>query len=317
MNRLVIGIALLIISAGCTGIAVDPGSPPSTAGEPTGTGTPLSPSSNGLVVTVTDVVDGDTIDVRYQNGTSDTVRLLGIDTPEVHVENDPAEFEGVPETDAGATCLREAGHAASEYVDRRLEQQKVTLVFDNEADRRGSYGRLLAYVTLDGRNINLELVAEGYARVYDSEFTHADRFYAAESEAQSAVIGLWQCTKVGSATPIATAESNALSLMEIHADAAGNDNENLNDEFIVFENTGEQPLELAGWTISDAAGHTYVVPSGVSLDPGQMLTLYTGDGTDNATALYWGSETAIWNNDGDTVFVSNSTGQLRLERSYS
>ena len=38
-------------------------------------------------VTVTDVVDGDTLDIRYENGSTDTVRLLWIDTPETSSGN--------------------------------------------------------------------------------------------------------------------------------------------------------------------------------------------------------------------------------------
>lgn len=101
-------------------------------------------------MTVTEVVDGDTIDMRYPNGTNDTVRLLWIDTPEVHMENDPDEFEGVPETSAGASCLREGGHEACEFVKQTLQRQEVRLEFDRLSDRRGSYGRLLAYVYIKG-----------------------------------------------------------------------------------------------------------------------------------------------------------------------
>ena len=86
---------LLAVSAGCLGIEVDTASPSSTPSETT--------------ALVTDVVDGDTVDVRFPDGSADTVRLLGVDTPEVHVENDPAEFEGVPDTEAGRTCLRRQG----------------------------------------------------------------------------------------------------------------------------------------------------------------------------------------------------------------
>ncbi|MGA9399647.1 thermonuclease family protein [Haladaptatus sp.] len=38
-------------------------------------------------VTVTDVVDGDTLDIQYSNGSTDTVRLLGVDTPESYGDN--------------------------------------------------------------------------------------------------------------------------------------------------------------------------------------------------------------------------------------
>lgn len=65
-------------------------------------------------MTITRIVDGDTVEFEYKNGTQDTGRLLGVDTPEVHTANYPKEFEGVPNDDSGASCLRDWGHKASE-----------------------------------------------------------------------------------------------------------------------------------------------------------------------------------------------------------
>ena len=39
------------------------------------------------------------------------------------------------------------------------------------------------------------------------------------------------------------------------------------------------------------------------------MTLYTGDGTDADTELYWGADAAVWNNDGDTVYVRTDEGR--------
>jgi len=144
-------------------------------------------------VTVTRVVDGDTLNVRYENGTSETVRLLGVDTPEVEADNEPGEYEGVPDTDAGRACLYESGVAASEYVDERLEEGQVRIAIDPQSDGRGGYGRLLAYVYVGEDNLNYELVATGRARVYESTFTLRDAFDAAEQRAQEDGRGLWAC----------------------------------------------------------------------------------------------------------------------------
>ena len=107
-----------------------------------------------------------------------------------------------------------------------------------------------------------------------------------------------------------------LEVAEINADAEGDDRENLNDEFIVFENPGEEPLDVSGWTVSDAAGQTYTIASGVTIEPGETLTLRTGSGTDTDTELYWGSGSPIWNNDGDTIIVTTDEGDRVLEDSY-
>ncbi|RRJ29965.1 lamin tail domain-containing protein [Halocatena pleomorpha] len=268
-----------------------------------------STTSTELTAMVTGVTDGDTVDIEYSNGTTDTVRLLGVDTPEVYGENDPTEFEGVPDTEAGEQCLSDAGDAASAYMKDELQTgEQVTLELDAESDGRGDYGRLLAYIHDDGVNLNYNLVDTGHARVYDSQFSQSDRFYAAESDAQAAERGLWQCRNAGS--------ESSLSVTEIHADAAGNDNENLNDEYVVFENTGTDTLDLSGWSVSDDAGHTYTFPSGASLAAGETVTLHTGSGLDTASDRYWGSSSAIWNNGGDTVTVKDSAGTVITSKSY-
>ncbi|MFC6835302.1 MBL fold metallo-hydrolase [Halomarina ordinaria] len=109
----------------------------------------------------------------------------------------------------------------------------------------------------------------------------------------------------------------ALSVATIHADAAGDDRENLNDEYVVFENTGEASLDLSGWTVSDEAGKTYTVPEGVDLAPDERVTLRTGSGSDGSGDLYWNAGSPVWNNDGDTVVVERDNGQRALTESYA
>jgi competence protein ComEC len=113
-----------------------------------------------------------------------------------------------------------------------------------------------------------------------------------------------------------TAEAG-LTIAEIHADAAGDDRDNLNDEYVVFENAGTDTLDLSGWTIEDEAGQRYTVPDGFELAAGETVTLYTGSGTSTPTELYWGSGSPIWNNDGDTVIVTNANGERVLAESYT
>lgn len=164
-----------------------------TTTETTTVTTTTSPADSGeLTATVHEVVDGDTLEVRYSNGSTDTVRLLGVDTPEVHTGVSPDEFEGIPDSEAGREWLSDWGDNASSYSKRVVAGKQVTLVLDEESDRRGSFGRLLAYVRVNSTyQLNYELVDDGYARVYDSTFTQSNRFYAAEADAQANNIGVW------------------------------------------------------------------------------------------------------------------------------
>ena len=99
-----------------------------------------------------------------------------------------------------------------------------------------------------------------------------------------------------------------IAVQNVHADASGSDTDNLNDEYVVFENTGSGSLDLSGYTVEDEAAHTYAFPSGFTLDAGTTVTLHSGSGTDSSSDLYWGSGSAIWNNSGDTVYVFDETG---------
>lgn len=179
MDRRALAVAVLVMTAGCT-LNVSLGDTTTTSVEP-------------RTATVVEVVDGDTVDVRFEDGTEERLRLLGVDTPEVHTEVDPAEFEGVPDTEAGRSCLDTWGDHASEFATERLAGKTVRVVVDPAADRRGGYGRLLAYVETNGDSFNYALLEEGYARLYDTEFTERDRFVAAQRQAQSNGTGLWSC----------------------------------------------------------------------------------------------------------------------------
>lgn len=299
-----------------------PSPTPTATPTPTPTSTPTSaPTPETMTATVVNVVDGDTVDVRFPDGTTDRVRLLGVDTPETHVAVTPGEFEGVPDTRAGRACLSDAAETATAFTRQRLDGERVTLRFDENEPRRGSYGRLLTYLSVDGDPFNDDLVRQGHARVYtDSQFAKRRAFLALEADAQRGNRGLWSCQGVSGGNGAgggsdASADSN-LAVTAVHADAAGNDHENENGEYVTLTNRGDRPVDLTGYTVSDAAGHTYAFPDGFELGAEQSVTLYTGSGADTGSDLYWGSDAAVWNNGGDTVVVTNANGEVVLEREY-
>lgn len=140
----------------------------------------VTTSQPGLY-TVDHFVDGDTIAVNM-NGTLETIRFIGIDTPETHKPNAPVQ------------CY---GPAAAAYTKNRIGSQRIRLVSDSLSTNRDRYNRLLRYVYLpDNTNVNLELVAKGYAFAYVSfPFTKSADFSAAQGKAQIEKLGLWSnCT---------------------------------------------------------------------------------------------------------------------------
>jgi micrococcal nuclease len=292
------------------------------------TSTPHPETVPAVRATVVDVIDGDTVRVRFPNGTRDTVRLLGVDTPEVFSENTPGEYEGVPDTAAGRDCLGRYGEAASEYARERLAGRTVGLAFDSLAGRRGYYDRLLAYVYVDGEQFNRDLLREGYARFYESRFLERERYAAAERRARAADRGLWTCAdaserpddataRPGTATPTGRADGgDGRLVVSVHADAAGDDRENLNDEYVRLRNVGDATLDLSGWTVEEGDGRRYAFAAGTTLDPGETIVLHTGSGDDTATDRYWGRGAPVWNNDGDRVVVADAAGTVVVSKSY-
>lgn len=127
-------------------------------------------------VPVLSVVDGDRLHVR-RNDRDVTIRLIGIDTPEVDWYGGDAECYGA-----------RAGRFARGLLDGEL----VELEFDQE--RRDQYSRTLAYLYLDdGRMVNVFLVRRGFARVtiYPPNDRYKDRLRRAEAAAQADGVGLW------------------------------------------------------------------------------------------------------------------------------
>jgi len=128
------------------------------------------------------LVDGDTIVIIYQ-GKPEKVRLFCVNTPEsVH----PDKKQNVP-----------MGKVASDYAKKRLSDKSVDLEF--EGNLRGKYGRLLAYVFVDGQNFNIELVKHGlspYYTKYGLSEKYDQEFREAEKYARDHKLNIWGDTEL-------------------------------------------------------------------------------------------------------------------------
>ncbi|MEX1098377.1 MAG: thermonuclease family protein [Planctomycetales bacterium] len=119
------------------------------------------------------VIDGDTLLLEAGH----RIRLIGVDTPETKHPDRPVEPLGVE---------------AAEFTRGFVEDKDVRLGFDKE--RRDRYRRILAYVYVEDRSLNEELIRAGYS-VAVTKFPYSAvmkrRFEAAEEEARAAGRGLW------------------------------------------------------------------------------------------------------------------------------
>jgi micrococcal nuclease len=119
---------------------------------------------------VTRVIDGDTIEL--ESGVK--IRYLLVDTPEIS---------------GGVECF---GENAKQYNSDRVLNQTVQISYDEQCT--DNFGRSLAYVTVDGEEINSLLVRNGYACVLfiaPNGESRLEEFKALQLDAKNARRGLW------------------------------------------------------------------------------------------------------------------------------
>jgi micrococcal nuclease len=136
------------------------------------------PDKKYTYYSVVKVVDGDTIDINM-NGTTERLRLIGMDTPETLDPRKPVQCFG-----------REASNKAKQI----LAGVKVRVEADPTQSNRDKYDRLLRYVYLeDGTNYNKYMIQQGYAHEYTYEipYKYHSEFKAPEKEARQNDRGLW------------------------------------------------------------------------------------------------------------------------------
>jgi micrococcal nuclease len=237
-------------------------------------------TSEFSIFKVKEVMDGDSIVLDDDTD----VRLLGINAPE-----------------KGYSFEKES----KDRLSMLILGKEVRLESDFEDKDR--FGRLLRYVFVGDTFVNVQLVKEGLATVYmESGLKYEDDLNDAEYYAKINALGIWKKD---------VAYADYIYIVTFHYNAAGNDDENLNDEYVVLGNKGDISINMTGWTIKDDINHIFIFPQFV-IEPGKIVTIYTGFGTNTNDSLYWGSQGAIWSNKGDTLYLRNSDGELILSYEY-
>jgi endonuclease YncB( thermonuclease family) len=131
---------------------------------------------------VRNVVDGDTVNVVTNEGTKLKVRLYGIDAPEIRHVNKRAGVVSKP----GQPYGEEAYRALEGKVLRKKVRVQVM-----DIDR---YHRMVAVLYFGNRDINREMVKEGWAWAYKEYLKgpYASEYIDAENDARSKHLGLWK-----------------------------------------------------------------------------------------------------------------------------
>jgi endonuclease YncB( thermonuclease family) len=222
------------------------------------------------VGTVSEVIDGDTITVRLEDGKTYSVRYIGIDAPE-----------------NGRPFSAEASSANSEM----LLQKDVILIKDmSETDQ---FDRLLRYVIADDRFVNLEMVKKGLAEAfnYPPDVACANTFSSAQEQARASMFGMWVATQ----TPIPSAPQVIIVTV------------NKREEWVDLKNTGNIDVDLEGWNLVSERGNQDCPLSGI-IKVGDILRIWAM--TPKGPGFSCGYNTNIWNNsEVDPAVLYNAQGE--------
>lgn len=150
----------------------------------------MPPKPHGLAAaSVVRVVDGDTLVVHLGDGRSARVRLIGIDTPELHSSDKLRRDAQRSGKDAAA--IQALGAKAAEFTRKHLDGRKIEI--ERDATALDRYGRTLAYVWVGDELFNLLIVREGYASLMTipPNVRYAETLAACHRTARESRRGLW------------------------------------------------------------------------------------------------------------------------------
>ena len=144
----------------------------------------------GEPVKVLYVVDGDTIKISL-NGKKESVRLIGIDTPESKAN--PKAKKDAARSRQDVKKIVSLGKAATTFA-KSIVKPGDMVTLEQDVEGRDRYGRILAYVYLgSGEMLNEKVIAAGYASpmTIPPNVRYQERFLVAYRSARAGSLGLW------------------------------------------------------------------------------------------------------------------------------
>ena len=231
--------------------------------------------------TVVKVYDGDTVTLE----SGDRVRVRWVNSP----ERKPAQ---------------RYAEEARRHAERLLLHRKVRLQVDPE-NVRDSYGRIIAGVSVGQTDLSLSLVEQGLAHVFiiPPEPTDVSKLLKAQESARIKRRGIWS-------TP---GFQGKLHITSFHPNAAGDDNQNVNGEYLRICNISAETVDLGEYKFRNARGKVYPLPT-VPIPAGHTIKVHSGKGIhqtdpDWQLTAHMGSAGPIWSNEGDRATLLGPDGR--------
>ena len=232
---------------------------------------------------VVSVYDGDTF--TLQSG--EKVRLAAVNTPELN----PMELYAVEARDAAESFL----------MGRNVTLHMGTV-------ERDGYGRLIAGVSVEGELLANRLLSLGLAHLFLipplPSTLDLDTLLASQMAAKEAARGIWSTDGY----------RGDLHITSFHANAAGDDRENVNGEYLRVCNITGHPIQLEGYALENHSGGRWTLPD-ITLPSGHTVKIHSGQGPHQVDAreqlaIFLGSDSPIWNNRYSKAILYNRYGQV-------
>lgn len=217
------------------------------------------------------IIDGDTI-----IGNNESIRLLGINSPE-----------------RGEKYYSEA----KEFLEKEILNKPVRLKFGKE--RYDRYKRILAYVFLNDRDINLELVEKGFANYYFP--SGKDQYYSVFQDAWNECVN----NEINLCEKSQNKCAKCIELKEL----------NYENQEVVFYNKCNFSCDLTNWEIKDEGRKKFIFPEFV-LYSKKEIKIKVNKEKIEGDILTWERKNYVWTKTGDTLFLRDSSGKLVLWEGY-
>jgi len=201
-----------------------------------------------LPATIVKNVDGDTVDINL-NGKIEKVRMLCVDTPETHHPR---------------LGVQPFGPEASDYTKKILSVGTKVEIEPGLGGGRDKYGRLLAYIYVNGKMFNEMLLKEGLARVayiYAPNTQYVDEFYAIQKKAQKRGVGIWSIENYAQEDGYNTENAKGVDEKAANSNTSSGTNYQNNPS-----DDQETNLDCKGKIKGNVNSHIYHVPGGSYYD---------------------------------------------------
>jgi endonuclease YncB( thermonuclease family) len=260
---------------------------------------------------VVSIEDGDTIKVRLEiNKRLRNIRLIGIQA-----------FEEKTNKNLNAACGAKQATSEIRKILKKGDWVQLRSVKSSSLNRGRMY-RSVYKADKNGEytiNVQAELLRRGFVLWLPDKIENSnnENYRLAMQEAIDKRLNIWSgalCKK--------SKTQNILLGLAINHDAPGNDDFNVNGEYVIIENGSNKSVNLEGWTLRDTSQRSFRFPSNTIIEVGQKIMVRAGVGENSKSEYFMNSPTPMfenidkYNGVGDAAYLLDEYGNLRFWSIY-